>query len=86
MKSVRLGRDREQRLSAAALAEGVTESEYLRRALDRALEEGPRPGSLRERLSDVIGSLHAGGGVARRTSEAFGELLELEHREQNLGR
>ncbi|TAK24189.1 MAG: hypothetical protein EPO26_07200 [Chloroflexota bacterium] len=80
MKSVRLGPERDEQLARAAQAEGLTESEYIRRALDRALAEFAARGTLRERLSDVIGSVRSSGGVARRTSEAFAELMDEERK------
>ena len=61
-----------------ARAAGISESEYIRRALDRAFESSPPVGRLRERLGDVIGSVRGGGGVAERASDAFADLLAEE--------
>ena len=79
MLSLRLDSDLDERVRRAAARERASVSEFVRRALDersrRTLEE-PDP------WEGIIGAVNLGGGVADRTSEAFGELLEEQHREQ----
>ena len=74
MKSLRLDRALLERLQKAAAVTGETLSEFIRRAAaaraDSVLIEEPD-----DDWSDVIGAVHGGGGRARRTGEAFGELL-----------
>lgn len=54
-------------------------SEFLRRAADerarRTLQERPS-----EKLAGILGAVRSGGGQARRSGEAFAELLEERHR------
>ena len=79
MKSVRLDDRLEASLRAAARASGVTESEFIR----AAVEERSRQvlgDSLEERLSGVIGAVHAGGGRARKSSKRYTELLRSSKR------
>jgi hypothetical protein len=75
MRSLRLEPDLDERVRRAASAEGSTVSEFLRQAAaeraDRTLAERNS-----ERLADVIGVVRGGGGGrARETGAAFGELL-----------
>ena len=74
MRSIRLEPGLDERVQRAAEAEGATVSEFLRRA---AAERAERTLSTRNshRLGDVIGSVRGGGGRARDTGAAFGELL-----------
>ena len=78
MRSVRLDPELDEVVRRAAAQEGVSVSEFLRRAAaDRARH---RLGA-REPLDDVLGAVRTEGGVARRTGAAFGELLRT-HRSQ----
>lgn len=74
MRSLRLDSQLDERVRRAATREGTSISEFLRRAAaeraDRALSER---GS--DRLDDVIGVVHGGGGRARDTGDAFADLL-----------
>ncbi len=74
MRSLRLEPELDDRVRRAAAAEGASVSEFLRRA---AGERAERTLSQRnsDRLADVIGAVHGGGGQARDTGAAFGDLL-----------
>jgi len=74
MRSLRLDPDLDERVRRAASAEGASVSEFLRRA---AAERAERTLSQRnsDRLADVIGVVHSGGGRARDTGGAFTDLL-----------
>ncbi len=75
MRSLRLEPELDERVRRAAAAEGMSVSEFLRRA---AAERADRTLSHRnsDRLADVIGVVHGGGaGRARDSGAAFGELL-----------
>jgi predicted DNA-binding protein len=79
MRSVRLGDELEVRTRRAAAAEGTSVSEFIRRAVaDRADDALASDAS--ERLADVLGSVHAGGGQARNTGAAFAELVNRRRR------
>jgi hypothetical protein len=75
MRSLRLDPALDERVRRAADAEGSSVSEFLRQA---AAERADRTLATRnsERLADVIGAVHGGGGQARRSGAAFGELLD----------
>jgi hypothetical protein len=79
MRSLRLDAALDERVRRAAAKEGASVSEFLRRAAaeraDSTLSQRNR-----DRLGDVIGSVHAGGGVAHHTRDAFGDMLLDEHR------
>jgi len=78
MRSVRLDSTLEDRLRRAAAAEGASVSEFIRRAAaERA--DAVLGTSTSERWNDVIGVVHSGGGLARRTGEAFADILAEEH-------
>jgi hypothetical protein len=74
MRSLRLEPDLDERVRRAASTEGSTVSEFLRQA---AAERADRTLAQRnsDRLADVIGVVHGGGGRARDTGAAFGDLL-----------
>lgn len=74
MRSLRLEPELDERVRRAASAEGSTVSAFLRQA---AAERANRTLATRnsDRLADVIGVVHGGGGRARDTGAAFGELL-----------
>jgi len=81
MRSLRLDPELDQRVRRAATLEGSSISEFLRRAAaeraERTLSQG---GS--ERLEDVVGVIHGGGGRARETGKAFADLLVQEPRQR----
>jgi hypothetical protein len=75
VRSLRLDPNLDERVRQAAEKEGVSVSEFLRRAavdrVDRVLAELPS-----QRLADVIGSVRGDGAdVASRTGEVFTDLL-----------
>ena len=74
VKSLRLDPELTERLQRAAAATGETLSQFIRRAAaaraDAVLSEGGD-----DEWSDVIGVVHGGGGQARRSGEAFADLL-----------
>ena len=74
MRSLRLDPALDERVCRAATAEGTSVSEFLRHA---AAERAERTLSSRnsDRLADVIGAVRGGGGQARATGAAFGDLL-----------
>ena len=74
MKSVRLDDRLEANLRAAARAIGVTESEFIRAAVDERSRQ-VLGDSLEERLSGVIGAVSTRGGRARISSKRYTELL-----------
>ncbi|MGL5928641.1 MAG: DUF1778 domain-containing protein [Dermatophilaceae bacterium] len=78
MTSLRLRPDLEARLRQAAEVRGESLSEFIRRAAaDRA--DATLAASLDEDFADVLGVVHGGGGRARRTGEAFAELVTERH-------
>ncbi len=78
-KSFRLDPGMESRLERAARAEGISESESIRRAVARYCQS-VLGDTLDVRLGDVIGVGRSGGGRARRSEEAFGRILRRKHR------
>ena len=72
MRSVRLDPELDELVKRAAAQEGSSVSEFLRLA---AAERANRTLATRDQLQDVIGAVRTGGGVARRSGAAFGELL-----------
>ncbi len=74
MRSVRLDKYLDDLVRRAADREGETVSEFLRRA---AAERAERTLAIRPttQLDDVIGAVRSKGGRARRTGEAFGDIL-----------
>jgi predicted transcriptional regulator len=79
MRSVRLDEDLDERVRRAAAVEGASVSEFIRRAVaDRA--ERALTSDAQERLADVLGAVHAGGGQARDTGAAFTELVNRRRR------
>jgi len=78
MRSLRLSSDLDDRVRRAARLEGSSVSEFLRvAAAERAERTLARRGS--ERLADVVGVVHGGGGQARDTGTAFSDLLAERH-------
>lgn len=74
MRSVRLEPELDDQVRRAAAAEGKTVSEFIREAVAERAQQalGNRTA---DRLADVIGSVHAGGGQARHSGQAFVETL-----------
>ena len=73
MRSLRLDADLEKRLLAAAAMRGESVSEFIRRSVDERAEAtltGRGAG-----FSDVLGAVRGGGGRARRTGDAFTDLV-----------
>jgi hypothetical protein len=79
MRSVRLDDETESRVRRAAAIEGVSVSEFLRRAASDRSERILSTGAA-DRLSDVVGTIRSQGGQARRTGRAFGDALAEKHR------
>ncbi|MCA1844311.1 MAG: DUF1778 domain-containing protein [Actinobacteria bacterium] len=63
-----------ERLQKAAAVTGETLSEFIRRAA-AARADTVLSGEPSDDWSDVIGAVHGGGGRARRTGDAFAELV-----------
>ena len=74
MKSLRLDPELEARLQRAAAATGETLSQFIRRAA-AARADAVLVDDADGDWSDVIGAVHAGGGRARRSGDAFADLL-----------
>lgn len=74
VKTLRLDAELEERLQHAAAAAGESLSEFIRQAATERADTVLSTGG-REDFADVLGVIHGGGGQARRTGEAFGELL-----------
>jgi hypothetical protein len=72
MRSVRLDPELDELVKRAAAQEGSSVSEFLRLA---AAERARRTLAKRDQLADVIGAVRTGGGAAKRSGAAFGELL-----------
>lgn len=74
MRSLRLDPELDARVRQAATVEGSSISEFLRRAAaERAERTLAKRGS--ERLADVVGIVHGGGGRARETGKTFADVL-----------
>jgi len=78
VRSVRLDNELDERVRRAAAAEGASVSEFIRRAVAERAESTLSTGA-DERLADVVGAVHAGGGRARDTGRAFADLLAQRH-------
>jgi hypothetical protein len=72
MRSIRVDPTLDRTLRQASAQEGVSVSEFIRRAVAERVE---RTLSARDQLLDVVGVVRSRGGAAARTGEAFGELL-----------
>ena len=79
MRSVRLDAEMDHRVRRAAEIEGVSVSEFLRRAAtdrtERTLTDGAQ-----DRLTDVMGVIRGRDDQARRTGTAFTEALAEKRR------
>jgi hypothetical protein len=74
MKSLRIDPELERRLQRAAAVSGESLSEFIRRAAAERADAtlAPTDGPS---FADVLGVVHGGGGRARRTGEAFTEMV-----------
>ena len=78
MKSFRPGRELEEKLERAAQREGVSESEFIRRALeDRA--DAVLSESIETRWAGIIGAVRSDRGHAAHAHDRYRELLRAEH-------
>lgn len=69
----------EKRVQRAAAAEGISVSEFIRRAADERADQTLADIG-EERLADVIGVVRSAKRQARRTGEAFAEHLAAPRR------
>jgi Ribbon-helix-helix protein, copG family len=74
VKSLRLDPKLAERLERAAAAAGESLSEFIRRAA-AARADALLSDEVDDDWSDVVGVVHGGGGRARRSGEAFQEML-----------
>lgn len=74
MRSLRLDDDLDDKVRRAAAIRNESVSEFLRHAAAQRAED-TLASSVREQFADVAGVVHGGGGRARRTGQAFGDLL-----------
>jgi hypothetical protein len=74
VKSLRLDPDLEQRLVRAAAVTGESLSEFIRRAA-AARADAVLTDHVDDDWSDVIGAVHGGGGQARRSGDAFADVV-----------
>jgi predicted transcriptional regulator len=74
MRSLRLDPDLEEKVQRAAAIMGESVSEFIRHAAAERADEtlNGRPS---DAFADVAGVVHGGGGRARRSGEAFSEVL-----------
>jgi hypothetical protein len=82
VKSVRLAPDLEARLREAARIVGVSESAFIRDALDTRINEVLSQ-RLDRRLAPMIGVIDSDVLVADRASEAFADFLVEDHQKQS---
>ena len=75
MRSLRLDPELDREVRRAAAIKGESVSEFIRQAAAKRAEETLAAGRGRERFVDVAGVVHGGGGRARRSGEAFAEVL-----------
>ena len=75
MRSIRLDDELDTRVRQAAAAEGASISEFIRRAASERADHTLANGAS-ERLADVLGAVHGGGGQARDTGAAFVKILD----------
>ncbi|MFT4009987.1 MAG: ribbon-helix-helix protein, CopG family [Nocardioidaceae bacterium] len=78
MRSLRLPPALDEQLVEAAARRGESVSEFIRNAVAERIAETPGEDRL-AMFADVIGVVHGGGGVARRTGSAFREVLATKH-------
>lgn len=75
MKSVRLDSHLEARLREAAHLAGVTESEFIRAAIEER-SEATLAGVLESQLGGLIGAIRSNGGRAANAHQRYRELLK----------
>ncbi len=80
MKSVRLDAEIEKQLERAAEISGVSESEFIRKAI-RAQADQVLGESLDARLADIVGTVRSKGGRARQAHDRFQELLKKDSKQ-----
>jgi Protein of unknown function (DUF1778) len=74
MRSLRLDPELDRQVRRAAAVKGESVSEFIRQAAARRAEETLAERG-RDRFADVAGTVHGGGGRARRSGEAFADAL-----------
>ncbi len=74
MKSVRLDGELETRLRRAAELAGISESEFIRQAIDERAT-ATLGGSLEDQLAGLVGAIRSEGGRAAAAHQRFGDLL-----------
>lgn len=74
MRSLRLDPELDQQVQRAAAVAGESVSEFIRQAAAQRAQE-TLAGQGRERLADVVGVVHGGGGRARRSGAAFADVV-----------
>jgi predicted transcriptional regulator len=74
VRSVRLDPELDRKVRKAAAVRGESVSAFIRNAAAKQAEETLAERG-RERFRDVEGAVHGGGGRARRTGEAFTEIV-----------
>jgi uncharacterized protein DUF1778 len=74
MLTVRLDERLHDLTRKAAAVEGASVSEFMRRAIAERAER-TLAGGAQERMQDVLGAIHGGGGRARDSGGAFTDLL-----------
>jgi Ribbon-helix-helix protein, copG family len=74
MRSIRLDDKLDTRVRQAAATEGASVSEFIRRAASERADHTLATGTS-ERLADVVGAVHGGGGQARDTGAAFADAV-----------
>jgi predicted transcriptional regulator len=74
VKTLRLDPELEGRLQRAAAVVGESLSEFIRQAAAERANTVLNVGE-REYFADVVGAIHGGGGRARRTGDAFADIL-----------
>ncbi|HEY5708851.1 MAG TPA: ribbon-helix-helix protein, CopG family [Solirubrobacterales bacterium] len=79
MRSLRLDPSLDERVRRAAALEDTSVSEFLRKAAAERVER-TLSGDNSERLSYAIGAVRSELGLARKTGEAFADLVETKHR------
>lgn len=80
MQSVRLGDQLLAQVKHAATAEGVSVSEFIRRAAAKRAENAPPPTAL-EAFGDYVGFISSGQSPTGLGDE-FGDMLEEKHQQQ----
>lgn len=74
MRSIRLDPELDRKVRKAAAVRGESVSAFIRIAAAMRAEETLSERG-RDRFRDVTGAVHGGGGRARRSGEAFAEIV-----------